>query len=339
MPNLRAEQHTDDHAPWPTPTVSIIVTCFNYGRYLNDALRSVSHQKFERWECIIVDDGSTDDSREIAAYWIKKDRRFKYFYQDNLGLSSARNAGINQTSGRYIQILDADDTLEPDKLLHHVMIMDRSPDDISVYSNYVRQVEIGSETFSEHASEKTVRPRDKWLTSLVWDWERYLSIPPHCFLHRRSRITALGGFNINLVTHEDFDLLHRIVISGGKFIFDDRALVIYRRHARSMCSDRIGMVDGYLHALGLAFQRSRTKRLKIITSIRYAMEVENFITVSILNAQLKSALQCLLQTRFASLTLKSITLYPCIFIIRFPKRLAKVCKKVATLTRGACHAS
>jgi glycosyltransferase involved in cell wall biosynthesis len=323
MPHLGAQQPTDNDAASPIPAVSIIVTCFNYGKYLNDALRSVIQQTFESWECIIVDDGSTDDSRDIAAAWIDKDRRFKYLYQDNLGLSCARNAGLKQARGRYIQILDADDMLEADKLLRHVTIMERSTDDTSVYSTYVKQAELGSETWNEHVSEETLRPRKDWTTSLVWEWERYLSIPPHCFMHRRSNITAIGGFDVNLVTHEDFDLLHRLVISGGTFIFDNRALVIYRTHEGSMCSDRFQMADGYLHALGLALQRSKAKRLKLLTLIRYIMECEGFVTLSFMKLQCRQAVGCLWRSQYALLTLLSLTLYPCVFIMRLPKRLIR----------------
>jgi glycosyltransferase involved in cell wall biosynthesis len=320
------------HAELP-PLVTIIVTCFNYGKYLNDALVSVARQSLHSWECIIVDDGSTDSTCEIATAWTAKDQRFSYIYQENSGVSSARNAGLNRARGRYIQILDADDLLEVDKLSIDVAMLESTSENTSTYSSYIKQVETRYHTSIEKASETSVRPGKNLIISLVWDWERTLSIPPHCFMHRRSKIDAIGGFNVNLVTHEDFDLLHRLAISGGELIYNHRPLVVYRRHEHSMCRDRFGMVDGYLHALGLALQRSRKKRLKILTLIRYAMEVENFITLSILNIQFSRALQSLWQTRFASLTLTGITLYPFIFTIRLPKRSAKVYKRLTTQKR------
>jgi glycosyltransferase involved in cell wall biosynthesis len=323
MPGLKAQESNDSHAGWPMPTVSVIVTCFNYGQYLNDALRSVKQQTFESWECIVVDDGSTDDTRDIATAWSVKDKRFKYIYQENSGVSSARNTGLNEACGHYIQILDADDLLEIDKLKTDVNILDNTNENISTYSSYTIKKETMSEAFIKKASEESVRPRKDLLASLVWDWERTLSIPPHCFMHRRSTIHAIGGFDVNLVTHEDFDLLHRLATSGRKLVYIDKSLVVYRRHERSMCSDRFEMADGYLHALGLALQRSKRRKLKLLTAIRYAMEIEKFITLSILKVQFQNPLLCLWRSRFPFLTLLGLSLYPFIFAIRMPKRVTK----------------
>ena len=63
--------------------VSIIVPCFNQGNYLNDSLQSVLNQTHASWECIIVDDGSTDETKDIVSKWVEKDSRFKYLKKDN----------------------------------------------------------------------------------------------------------------------------------------------------------------------------------------------------------------------------------------------------------------
>src|SRR5258708_19665767 len=84
--------------------------------FLDETLQSVWRQTYHDWECLIIDDGSTDDTEKIADGWNKKDTRFKYFYQQNTGLSSARNKGLNIATGEYIQFLDADDVLDTNKL-------------------------------------------------------------------------------------------------------------------------------------------------------------------------------------------------------------------------------
>lgn len=93
------------------PLVSIIVPCYKQAQYLSEALQSVLNQTYTNWECIIVNDGSSDNTEEIAQNWLIKDSRFKYIYKENGGLSSARNAGIKIAKGDWILPLDADDKI------------------------------------------------------------------------------------------------------------------------------------------------------------------------------------------------------------------------------------
>ncbi len=95
------------------PLVSIIVPCYNQSEWLDEALESVVKQTYKNWECIIVDDGSSDGSAEVAKEWLKRDDRYAYFFQVNSGLSSARNKGIAQSSGEFILPLDSDDKVGP----------------------------------------------------------------------------------------------------------------------------------------------------------------------------------------------------------------------------------
>ncbi len=93
------------------PIISIIVPCFNQAVYLTEALESVLNQKFKQWECIIVNDGSTDNTEDIGLIYKDKDSRFSYVYQNNAGLCKSRNVGIELAKGEYILPLDADDKL------------------------------------------------------------------------------------------------------------------------------------------------------------------------------------------------------------------------------------
>jgi len=104
--------------------VSIIVPCYNQAQYLGEALQSVFDQTYTHWECIIVNDGSLDNTEEVVQKWIAKDNRFTYFYQENSSVSVARNYGIKMAGGKYIQFLDSDDILEADKISSQVQIMD-----------------------------------------------------------------------------------------------------------------------------------------------------------------------------------------------------------------------
>lgn len=96
--------------------ISIIVPCYNQAQYLDECLQSVLEQTFSNWECLIIDDGSPDQTEEIAKKWVEKEARFHYFKKENGGVSSARNFGIDRASGTYILPLDGDDKIGNDYL-------------------------------------------------------------------------------------------------------------------------------------------------------------------------------------------------------------------------------
>lgn len=98
------------------PLISVIVPCYNQAQYLDECLQSVLDQTYPDWECIIVNDGSPDNTAEVAKKWLEKDVRFKYFYKENGGLSSARNFGIDKATGEWILPLDCDDYISNDYL-------------------------------------------------------------------------------------------------------------------------------------------------------------------------------------------------------------------------------
>ena len=93
------------------PRISVIVPCYNQAQYLDECLQSVLNQTYQDWECIIVNDGSPDNTEEVAKKWVEKDARFRYLFKENGGLSSARNAGIEIAKGEWILPLDADDKI------------------------------------------------------------------------------------------------------------------------------------------------------------------------------------------------------------------------------------
>ncbi len=92
--------------------VSVIVPCYNQAQFLDECLTSLLNQTFTDWECIIVNDGSPDNTEEVAKKWIDKDDRFIYYKKVNGGPASARNFGIKNANGEFIVALDADDILE-----------------------------------------------------------------------------------------------------------------------------------------------------------------------------------------------------------------------------------
>lgn len=95
----------------PQPQVSVIVPVYNQERYLEECISSIRRQTLAEWECLIINDGSSDSSGEIARRFSEADSRIRYFEQENGGVSSARNLGMQRASGRYLCFVDGDDLL------------------------------------------------------------------------------------------------------------------------------------------------------------------------------------------------------------------------------------
>lgn len=113
--------------------ISVIVPCYNQASYITECLSSVLNQTFTDWECIVVDDGSTDDSASVIESILKQDLRFKFITQSNAGVSAARNTAIKASKGNFILPLDADDKLSPNYLEVCVRAFEDSPQISLVY--------------------------------------------------------------------------------------------------------------------------------------------------------------------------------------------------------------
>lgn len=98
------------------PQLSIVIPVYNVEKYIEDCIKSVLNQNYSNFELILIDDGSTDNSREVCQKYIELDSRVTLIVQENLGVSTARNIGISKASGQYIMFIDGDDMLQKDTL-------------------------------------------------------------------------------------------------------------------------------------------------------------------------------------------------------------------------------
>jgi len=113
---------------YPSPLLSVIVPCYNYGHYLNEALESLYEQTFQNFEIIIVNDGSTEEATLKILERLEKKPKLKILHQQNQGLSATRNNGIKTARGKYICCLDADDKLEPTYFEKALALLESSPE-------------------------------------------------------------------------------------------------------------------------------------------------------------------------------------------------------------------
>ena len=116
--------------------VSIIIPVYNVAQYLDDCLNSIIRQTYKNLEIIIIDDGSTDDSLEICRSFTAKDKRLKVLHQDNAGVSSARNAGLNIMTGNYVLFIDSDDRIEQNMVESFIEIFDENSKIDAVFCGY-----------------------------------------------------------------------------------------------------------------------------------------------------------------------------------------------------------
>ncbi len=116
------------------PLVSVIIPCYNQGRFLSSALHSLLSQTWQHWEAIVVDDGSTDDTSQVVERF--QDPRVCYFYQQNNGVSAARNSGLEQARGDFVAFLDADDAWRREFLERTLVTLLNDPRLGMVYSRY-----------------------------------------------------------------------------------------------------------------------------------------------------------------------------------------------------------
>ena len=118
--------------------ISVIIPAYNAERYLDKCILSLQHQTYKNLELIIVNDGSTDHTGDVAQKYVNRDDRIRNHYKDNGGLSSARNAGIKMASGDYIFFLDSDDWLDEDYFKKCVDEIEKNPVDI-LFTSYIRE--------------------------------------------------------------------------------------------------------------------------------------------------------------------------------------------------------
>ena len=152
--------------------ISVIMPVFNTKQYLEQAIESVLYQTYQDWELILVDDGSSDGSGEMCDYYVKKDCRICVIHQENKGLSGARNTGMKQASGEFIQFLDSDDWLYPETLRTAYEVAITSGSDMVIFD-----MQYDGEGFSWH--EKSTIPDGIYDSEVILEKLAKPSIPPY----------------------------------------------------------------------------------------------------------------------------------------------------------------
>lgn len=211
------------------PTVSVIIPCFNAERWIRETLQSVIGQGLNDIEIIVVDDGSTDSSARIVEDGFPSARLVK---TGNQGASKARNIGTDSSSGEFIQYLDADDLLAPDKLKLQLGALKTSGADIA-YGDWQKLVETGDGKFIKDGivSRRIEDPEIELFTTDKW-------CPMAAYLFRRSIVGKAGGWNERLPVIQDVRFQIDCALSGARFVYCPGIMGYFRVQHKDSLSTR-----------------------------------------------------------------------------------------------------
>jgi glycosyltransferase involved in cell wall biosynthesis len=186
------------------PRVSVIIPTYNRATFIGAAIQSVLNQTFADFELIVVDDGSTDGTKDVASRYAS-DNRFTYLQQDNGGRSSARNRALALARGAYIAFLDSDDTYLPEKLALQVSYLDSHPDVDMLYTS-AACVDLNGRELKNHGY---IASDEGYIYELIAFFQPLTITLPTVML-RRAVMDEMGGFDLNMERFEDTDLWRRI---------------------------------------------------------------------------------------------------------------------------------
>lgn len=225
--------------------ISIIIPCYNQSEFLDETLQSVLNQTYKNWECIIVNDGSSDNTEVIAKRWTEKDNRFIYLSKKNGGVSSSRNLGLENAKGDFIQFLDADDLLTENKF--QVSIDAVYQYDVAVvctdYLMFEESIHNSQPAFSQLGNFEFN------FYNLARYWNNGFTIPIHCWFFKAGLLENIR-FPVDLTAQEDWVMWLKIFQKSPKTFYIAQQLAFYRSNPNGRTKTG-GFFDETLQAIDI----------------------------------------------------------------------------------------
>jgi len=236
MPSLDAASSLVNPDPMPghaKPLVSVVIPAWNAESVLAEALASMRDQTWPHWEAVIVDDGSTDLTAQVAVGFVEADSRFRLIRQTHAGVSAARNAALRDARGQLIAFLDADDVWLPAKLARQIEALSADPKANFCFTNY--WFWDGQRDLSRRYAKRTDFPEGD-ATSLLCSFDPFGT---STVMVKREALEKTGGFDENLAAAEDWDLWLRMSENGlwARGVWEPQAR--YRKWAGNVSAKRI----------------------------------------------------------------------------------------------------
>lgn len=216
--------------------ISVLIACYNSAAYVEAAIQSVLDQSFQDFEIVVVNDGSTDDTRAILSRF--KDPRVKIISQPNRGASSARNAAFSAANGDFVIYFDADDIMHPDHL-RALYQRGQEGDDVVPFSRWVR---FRGLTLPDQFE---IRPSQRDMSGPEWlvcEWmDARQMMQSAMFLLPRTMIERFGGWDEGLSLNDDFEFFARILSRAKLMAYASQSGLYYRSSVSNSLSGRRGL--------------------------------------------------------------------------------------------------
>ena len=222
--------------------VTVIIPAHNQARFLGPAIESVLGQTYAHLELIVVNDGSTDETREVILTFA--DPRLRYVEQENQGLPAARNAGLRGAWGRFVSFLDADDLFLPAKLADLLAVLTADPE-VDLAAGQALPIDEQGRRVG-HVFDRPL-PADP--ADLLFGNPLHVG----SVLLRRAALDRVGAFDVRLRSYEDWDLWLRLARAGCRMRWIDRPVSLYRFHTHQMTRDGAQMTAASLAVLDKVF--------------------------------------------------------------------------------------
>lgn len=236
------------------PGVSVVIPAYNYAHYLPHALESALAQTHRPLEILVVDDGSTDSTREVAARYGDKVR---YLYQNNAGLSAARNTGLRESRYSLIALLDADDQWLPQRLETAVAAFQRLGPHWGVVACRSLRINRHGEPLPANPGEQELEGE---ITAADILWRTRFS--PSAVVARREVFESCGGFDTTLRSSEDRDMWLRAATRWRIWLQPER-LALIRKHDANMSRHARRMRENMRRVIGKAWQTRVLPRYRL----------------------------------------------------------------------------
>jgi glycosyltransferase involved in cell wall biosynthesis len=237
------------------PRISVVIPVFNEAALLPAALDSVLWQTFEDFECIVVDDGSTDATPRILAAHAAHDPRFQIITQRNGGISRALNAGLSAATGEWIARLDGDDIMLPDRLARQLDFAQSQPGLAACGCDYDIIDMAGQRHGTRHPLPRNVDELNRILAA-----GEPLTFTHPTMLYRRDLALRLGGYRAGFEPCEDVDLFARMLATGAPILILPETLMQYRIRPGSVSGRNAGRQFQMTHFIYHNFYAERAGR-------------------------------------------------------------------------------
>lgn len=226
-----------DQIPYRPPSVTVVITCFNYGRYLKESVGSALKQDGVSVDVVIVDDRSTDDSLSVARSLSDTDARVQVVANSrNLGPAGAFNVGWREATGTYVVRLDADDLLTPGALQRATSLLEGHPNVTFVYGRPIHFNSLPPQLRQLSAGRGRIWAGRQWFRRRCRRVQSCITSPEVTM--RRSALEAVGGMRDFAHTH-DFDLWLRLASIGDVGYLAGTVQALHREHADSLSARQV----------------------------------------------------------------------------------------------------